>query len=89
MKPIPDPHARDEREAARLPRLGGGAQKPRAVIDAIVDVYETSYATVHRAVYTLGEEATERYEGARKKVAELLNAAPARGDLRPQRHRGR
>ena len=62
------------------------SQKPRQVIDTIVDVYETSYAAVHRAVYTLGERATERYEGARDIVAELLNAAqPARGDLRPQR----
>ena len=38
------------------------SQKPRAVIDTIVDVYETSYAAVHRAVYALGEAATERYE---------------------------
>ena len=44
------------------------------MIDTIVDVYETSYAAVHRAVYALGERATERYEGARDIVAELLNA---------------
>src|SRR6476661_5343594 len=54
------------------------AQKPRQVIDTIVDVYETSYAAVHRAVYTLGERATERYEGARDIVAELLNARSRR-----------
>ena len=54
------------------------SQKPRAVIDAIVDVYETSYAAVHRAVYTLGERATERYEGARDIVAALLNARSRR-----------
>ena len=54
------------------------SQKPRAVIDAIVDVYETSYAAVHRAVYTLGEVATERYEGARDIVTALLNASSRR-----------
>src|ERR1044072_478399 len=54
------------------------SQKPRQVIDAIVDVYETSYAAVHRAVYTLGERATERYEGARDIVTAFLNAASRR-----------
>ncbi|HYX87631.1 MAG TPA: cysteine desulfurase [Gaiellales bacterium] len=54
------------------------SQKPRAVIDAVVDVYETSYAAVHRAVYTLGERATERYEGARDIVAAFLNARSRR-----------
>jgi cysteine desulfurase/selenocysteine lyase len=54
------------------------AQKPRQVIDTIVDVYETSYAAVHRAVYTLGERATERYEGARDTVAAFLNAGSRR-----------
>jgi cysteine desulfurase/selenocysteine lyase len=54
------------------------SQKPGQVIDTIVDVYETSYAAVHRAVYTLGERATERYEGARDIVAELLNARSRR-----------
>src|SRR5436190_20669269 len=54
------------------------SQKPRQVIDAIVDVYETSYAAVHRAVYTLGERATERYEGARDIVTAFLNAGSRR-----------
>jgi cysteine desulfurase/selenocysteine lyase len=56
------------------------SQKPRQVIDTIVDVYETSYAAVHRAVYALGERATERYEGARDIVAALLNA-PSRREV--------
>jgi cysteine desulfurase/selenocysteine lyase len=54
------------------------SQKPRAVIDTITDVYENSYAAVHRAVYALGETATERYEGARDTVAALLNARSRR-----------
>jgi cysteine desulfurase / selenocysteine lyase len=54
------------------------AQKPRAVIDTLVDVYETSYAAVHRAVYSLGEVATERFESTRDKVAALLGASSRR-----------
>jgi cysteine desulfurase / selenocysteine lyase len=54
------------------------AQKPRQVLDAVRDFYETSYANVHRGVYTLSERATEAYEGARGKVAGFLNAPSAR-----------
>jgi cysteine desulfurase/selenocysteine lyase len=50
------------------------SQKPRQVLDAMREFYETSYANVHRAVYTLGERSTAGYEGAREKVRELLNA---------------
>ncbi len=50
------------------------AQKPRQVLDAVRDFYETSYANVHRGVYTLSERATEAYEGARGKVAGFVNA---------------
>ncbi len=53
-------------------------QKPRAVIDSIVDTYSSSYANVHRGVYTLAEETTERYEGAREKVRAFLGAATTR-----------
>ena len=50
------------------------AQKPRQVLDAVREFYETSYANVHRGVYTLSERATEGYEGARSKVAGFVNA---------------
>src|SRR5438874_12627660 len=49
--------------------------KPRQVLDALRDFYETSYANVHRGVYTHSEKATAAYEGAREKVANLINAA--------------
>jgi cysteine desulfurase/selenocysteine lyase len=51
------------------------AQKPRQVLDAIRHFYETSYANVHRGVYTLSERATAGYEGARSKVAAFVNAS--------------
>jgi cysteine desulfurase/selenocysteine lyase len=50
------------------------SQKPQSVLDAMEDLYETTYANVHRGVYTLGAETTERYEGARAKVAQLVGA---------------
>ena len=54
------------------------AHKPRRVLDKVRDFYETSYANVHRGVYTLSEVATAEYEGAREKVARFINAPAAR-----------
>jgi cysteine desulfurase/selenocysteine lyase len=54
------------------------SQKPRQVLDAVREFYETSYANVHRAVYTLGERSTEGYEGAREKLRALINARSTR-----------
>jgi cysteine desulfurase/selenocysteine lyase len=54
------------------------AQKPRQVLDKLRTFYETSYANVHRGVYTLSELATAEYEGAREKVARFVNAPAAR-----------
>jgi cysteine desulfurase/selenocysteine lyase len=48
------------------------SQKPQSVLDAMDRVYRESYANVHRGVYTIAEEATSAYEGARAKVARLL-----------------
>lgn len=49
-------------------------QKPAAVIEAVDDFYRRHNANVSRAVHTLGSEATEAYEGARRKLARFLNA---------------
>jgi cysteine desulfurase/selenocysteine lyase len=54
------------------------SQKPRQVLDAMRDLYETSYANVHRGVYELAERATDAYEGAREKVRAFVNAESAR-----------
>jgi cysteine desulfurase/selenocysteine lyase len=54
------------------------SQKPRQVLDALRDFYETSYANVHRGVYLLSERATEAYEGARETAREFVNAPAAR-----------
>src|SRR4051812_6007961 len=49
------------------------SQKPRAVIDALDEYYRHDNANVHRGIYALSERATAGYEGARVKVAKLLN----------------
>ena len=54
------------------------SQKPRRVLDALLEFYETSYANVHRAVYELGERATAEYEGAREKLRSFVNAGSRR-----------
>ncbi len=51
------------------------AQKPRAVIEAMVAAMEGSYANVHRGLHTLANETTEAYERARAAVARFVNAA--------------
>ena len=50
------------------------AQKPRQVLDAVRNFYESSYANVHRGVYELSERATAAYEGARQTLAEFVHA---------------
>jgi len=49
-------------------------QKPRAVIDALVDYYSRYNANIHRGVYAIAEEATNAYEATRAAVARFINA---------------
>ncbi|MEP6343327.1 MAG: cysteine desulfurase [Maricaulaceae bacterium] len=53
------------------------AQKPIAVMDAMRQQMETSFANVHRGLHTMANETTEAYEGARAKVAKFLGAPSA------------
>ena len=48
-------------------------QKPKQVIDAISNYYNTYNANIHRAVYELALESTEAFEATRDKVAKFLN----------------
>jgi cysteine desulfurase/selenocysteine lyase len=50
------------------------AQKPRAVIDAMVSTMESGYANVHRGLHYMANAATEAFEEARESVREFLNA---------------
>jgi cysteine desulfurase/selenocysteine lyase len=49
-------------------------QKPRQVIDALVDYYERYNANIHRSLHTLASEAEEAYEGSRAKVASFIKS---------------
>ena len=50
------------------------AQKPRVVIDKIVDIYTNTYSNVHRGSYHLSETITEEYEQSRRIVQKFINA---------------
>jgi cysteine desulfurase/selenocysteine lyase len=68
--------ARPTSRGKRLVYLDSAAtsQKPRAVIQALVDYYEQYNANIHRGVYEIAERATEAYEQARVKVARFIGA---------------
>ena len=50
-------------------------QKPRVVIDRLVQYYTRENANVHRGGHTLGTRATDAFEAARESAANFLNAA--------------
>lgn len=54
------------------------AQKPRAVIDAETNLYESYYANIHRGVYKYSQDATEAYENTREVVRAFIGAAHTR-----------
>jgi cysteine desulfurase / selenocysteine lyase len=54
------------------------SQKPQVVLDAVDAYYAEHNANVHRGVHTLGNEATDIFEGARERVARFIDA-PAEG----------
>lgn len=49
-------------------------QRPKVVIDALKDFYETYNSNIHRGIYDLSEKATKMYEDTRKHVAKFINA---------------
>ena len=50
------------------------SQTPQQVIDVIVEYYHNFNANIHRGVHTLSQEATDKYEEARKKIQLHFNA---------------
>lgn len=53
------------------------SQKPRVVLDAIREFYESANANPHRGAYTLSVQATEAYHGARERIARFFGVADA------------
>ncbi len=54
------------------------SQKPKKVLDAIDTFYKTTYSNIHRGAHFLGDQATERYEQARKKIGDFIHASSPR-----------
>lgn len=50
------------------------SQKPVQVLDVVRKYYDFDNANVHRGVHTLGNRATDAYEGAREKIRKFINA---------------
>ena len=53
------------------------AQKPAAVLEALDRFYRQDYSNVHRGIHELSRRATERYEGARERIADWIGAGDA------------
>ena len=53
---------------------GATAQKPQSVIDTIDTYYSKENSNIHRGVHHLSQEATTKYEEARTKVKDFINA---------------
>jgi cysteine desulfurase/selenocysteine lyase len=53
-------------------------QKPRQVIDALVQYYSRYNANIHRGIHALAEEATAAYEAVRQQTAAFIGAASER-----------
>jgi cysteine desulfurase/selenocysteine lyase len=70
--------SRTVRGGNRLVYLDSGAtsQKPTAVLDAERGFYTRHNAAVHRGAHLLAEEATDAYEHARQRIADLIGAQP-------------
>ncbi len=53
---------------------GATTQKPKVVVDALVNEYYSVNANVHRGVHFLSQQATELHENSRETVRRFLNA---------------
>jgi cysteine desulfurase/selenocysteine lyase len=49
-------------------------QRPRQVIEKLVEVYERQYANVHRGIHWLSDQSTDMFEESREKVRRFINA---------------
>lgn len=54
---------------------GATTQKPRCVVDSIMEEYYSVNSNVHRGVHFLSQQATNLHEAARETVRKFINAA--------------
>ncbi|MBI1300418.1 MAG: SufS family cysteine desulfurase [Alphaproteobacteria bacterium] len=50
------------------------AQKPQVVIDSMKDVMESGYSNIHRGLYEISQNLSQKFEDTRKKVANFIGA---------------
>ncbi|HET7636598.1 MAG TPA: aminotransferase class V-fold PLP-dependent enzyme, partial [Candidatus Limnocylindria bacterium] len=75
--PTFDQPAADGRRLAYLDSAASSL-KPRQVIETIADAYAHHYANVHRGIYALSEDATARFEAARRRLGRFIGASSER-----------
>ncbi|MEO0410953.1 MAG: cysteine desulfurase [Pseudomonadota bacterium] len=71
------PQLKTQMNAKPLAFLDSAASslKAQPVLDAVMQAYAQDYATVHRGIYALSQDMTERYEAARRSVARFIGAS--------------
>ena len=62
-----------EREGLVYLDSASTTQKPQCVVDSVASYYSNYNANVHRALYEIGEKATNEYESVREKIKDFLN----------------
>ncbi|PUZ75235.1 hypothetical protein GQ55_1G138300 [Panicum hallii var. hallii] len=74
------PILHQEFDGAKLVYFDNGAtsQKPYSVMKTLDEYYRSYNSNVHRGIHALSAKATDAYEGARRKVANFVNAADSR-----------
>jgi len=63
----------NEREGLVYLDSASTTQKPQCVVDSVASYYSNYNANVHRALYEIGEKATNEYESVREKIKDFLN----------------
>ena len=53
-------------------------QKPKEVINSLNNYYNETNSNIHRGVHTLSQKATEKYEKAREKIANFIDASSSK-----------
>ncbi|CAN6217572.1 unnamed protein product [Urochloa humidicola] len=74
------PILHQEFDGAKLVYFDNAAtsQKPSSMMKTLDEYYRSYNSNVHRSIHTLSAKATDAYEGARRKVANFVNAADSR-----------
>ena len=53
-------------------------QKPKNVINSLINYYSKNNSNIHRGVHTLSQKATEDYEESRKIIANFIGASSSK-----------